>query len=40
MLSTGDAVGLIATRATLTGQIFDVPLMQTGYSLRIPDGVA
>ncbi|MEN9761031.1 MAG: hypothetical protein RI906_857 [Pseudomonadota bacterium] len=37
MLSAGGSVGLIATRATLAGRIFDAPLMQTGYSLRVPD---
>lgn len=37
MLSAGGSVGLIATRATLAGRIFDAPLMQAGYSLRVPD---
>lgn len=38
MLSTGGSVGLIATRATLAGRVFDAPLMTAGYSLRVPDG--
>ena len=37
MLKAGGSVGLIATRATLAGRIFDAPLMQAGYSLRVPD---
>ena len=37
MLKAGGSVGLIATRATLAGRIFDAPLMQAGYRLRVPD---
>ena len=37
MLNAGGSVGLIATRATLAGRIFDAPLMQAGYNLRVPD---
>jgi aspartate racemase len=32
----GDAVGLIATRATLAGRIFDGPLIQAGYTPVVP----
>jgi aspartate racemase len=32
----GDAVGLIATRATLAGRIFDAPLIQAGYTPVVP----
>jgi aspartate racemase len=37
MLNAGGSVGLIATRATLAGRIFDAPLMRAGYSPRVPD---
>ena len=36
-LSAGGTVGLIATRATLAGRIFDAPLVQAGYAVRVPD---
>ena len=37
MLRTGGTVGLIATRATLTGKIFDAPIRKAGYHLQSPD---
>jgi aspartate racemase len=37
VVSPGDGVGLIATRATLAGRIFDTPLIQAGYTLRVPE---
>jgi aspartate racemase len=37
MLNAGGSVGLIATRATLAGRIFDAPLMRAGYRLQVPD---
>lgn len=36
LVSAGGAVGLIATRATLAGRIFEVPLIQAGYSPVVP----
>jgi aspartate racemase len=36
----GEAVGLIATRATLAGRVFDAPLIQAGYTPVVPsDGL-
>jgi aspartate racemase len=37
MLTAGGSVGIIATRATLAGRIFDAPLMRAGYTLMTPD---
>jgi aspartate racemase len=37
MLKPGGSVGLIATRATLVGRIFDTPLMHAGYRVQVPD---
>lgn len=40
MLTAGGAVGLIATRATLAGRVFDARLMQAGYTPTMPDDEA
>lgn len=37
MLPAGGAVGLIATRATLAGRVFDAALMKAGYTPVMPD---
>ena len=37
MVTAGGSVGLIATRATLAGRVFDAPLMKAGYTLVTPD---
>lgn len=37
ILAAGGSVGLIATRATLAGRIFNEPLMQAGYTVLMPD---
>lgn len=36
LVKAGDTVGLIATRATLAGRVFDAPLIQAGYTPVIP----
>ena len=37
MLTAGGSVGLIATRATLAGRVFDATLMKAGYTPVMPD---
>ncbi len=37
MLPAGGSVGLIATRATLAGRVFDATLMKAGYTSVMPD---
>ncbi len=36
-LAAGGAVGLIATRATLAGRVFDATLTKAGYTPMVPD---
>jgi aspartate racemase len=37
LLTAGGSVGLIATRATLAGRVFDASLMKAGYTPVMPD---
>lgn len=37
MVTAGGSVGLIATRATLAGRVFDATLMKAGYTSVMPD---
>ena len=39
MANTGSAIGIIATRATLSAQIFDPALVRSGYTVLLPDEV-
>lgn len=38
LADAGSPVGIIATRATLAAKIFDMPLLQAGYTPLLPDG--
>jgi aspartate racemase len=37
LAGTGQAIGIIATRATLAAKIFDAPLKRAGYTPLLPD---
>ena len=37
MADAGAPIGIIATRATLAGRIFDAPLARAGYTVMLPD---
>lgn len=37
LADVGSSVGIIATRATLTAQIFDPTLIRSGYTVMLPD---
>ena len=39
MANAGSAIGIIATRATLSAQIFDPALVRSGYTVLLPDEV-
>ena len=39
LADAGSKIGVIATRATLAAQIFDLPLVRLGYSVVLPDEV-
>ncbi len=39
MANAGSAIGIIATRATLSAQIFDPALVRSGYTVMLPDEV-
>ena len=39
LADAGTTVGIIATRATLAAQIFDPPLIRSGYTVMVPDEI-
>ena len=39
MANAGSAIGIIATRATLSARIFDPALVRSGYTVMLPDEV-